>query len=214
MCGLDQAGKTTILKFIQTGEHYNPRRTLGFTVQKLTINNLQLKVQDLGGQVQFRKTWYGHLRYSQAIIYVIDASNRDRFEESASELLNVVESMPKTSQLLILAHKQDLENAAGKEEVIHEFNLTSMEKKWHFLETSAVTGEGLRDIVIWLYETLTGKKLPSPTYRIPVRCFEEHRFSCILRITGDCDKKGYESCYTCDHAHCQNCDNCNPECFL
>ncbi|MHA1169186.1 MAG: ADP-ribosylation factor-like protein, partial [Candidatus Hodarchaeales archaeon] len=25
MCGLDQAGKTTILKFIQTGEHYNPR---------------------------------------------------------------------------------------------------------------------------------------------------------------------------------------------
>ncbi|MFW9994772.1 MAG: ADP-ribosylation factor family protein [Candidatus Odinarchaeota archaeon] len=214
MCGLDQAGKTTILQYIQTGEHTAPRRTLGFSINSLTIQNMQFKVQDLGGQFQFRESWASHLRYSNIVIYVIEASNRERFSESRNEMSKVLTNMAPKAKLLVLCHKQDVENAAKKEEIVKFFQLENLGMEWSVMETSAITGQGLRDMVVWLYEIATGKKLRKHKYNVPVRCYEQKKFMCVLKQVEECTKEGYDSCYLCDHANCQNCDNVSPDCFM
>ena len=48
--GLDGAGKTTILYWLQAGEVIATIPTIGFNIEMVTYKNLKFQVWDLGGQ--------------------------------------------------------------------------------------------------------------------------------------------------------------------
>jgi ADP-ribosylation factor related protein 1 len=93
----------------------------------ITLPSTILRFVDLGGQTGIRTLWHRYYDDADAIIYVLDASNRDRLPDSW-EVLETVLSAPQIagSPLLLLANKQDVEHALTVEDVRYEY-----EAWWH-----------------------------------------------------------------------------------
>ena len=56
MVGLDAAGKTTILYKLRLGENVCTIPTIGFNVEEIVFQNLNMTVWDIGGQEKIRYT--------------------------------------------------------------------------------------------------------------------------------------------------------------
>ena len=54
MVGLDAAGKTTILYKLRLGENVCTIPTIGFNVEEIVFQNLNMTVWDIGGQKVIR----------------------------------------------------------------------------------------------------------------------------------------------------------------
>ena len=54
MVGLDAAGKTTILYKLKLGENVCTIPTIGFNVEEIVFQNLNMTVWDIGGQKTIR----------------------------------------------------------------------------------------------------------------------------------------------------------------
>ncbi len=114
--GLDHAGKTTIIGWLNRRNFSNPTRTLGMEItngkdlEGFSLKSLDLTVWDIGGQEQFRKTmWQEWVTGSNAIVYVIDANDKNRYEEAMGELYRAVSlSQENKIFLYILLNKMDI----------------------------------------------------------------------------------------------------------
>ena len=99
ICGLDDAGKTTILKFLETGEFVETTPTMGVNRETLHLPNLQINVFDLAGQEDFRNMWHNINEKSNGIVFVVDRANVMRFSEAKEVFeqlkINPIELMPK-----------------------------------------------------------------------------------------------------------------------
>ena len=109
LLGLDNAGKTTILKRLASEDVTHITPTQGFNIKSVASegfkvkcnkafpavfipyfddlkNNLQLNVWDIGGQRKIRPYWRNYFENTDVLIYVIDSADRKRFEETGHEL--------------------------------------------------------------------------------------------------------------------------------
>eukprot|EP01084_Bolivina_argentea_P131771 232551_1 len=127
--GLDNAGKTSCLKRFSDEEIDHIMPTQGFNIKKLEQQGFNATIWDLGGQKAIRTYWRNYFDNSDAIIFVIDSSDKRRIEEAGIELLNLLNDKKLTNvPLLVLANKQDLPSAFSIKEVIFSFlhNLTEI----------------------------------------------------------------------------------------
>jgi len=69
--GLDNAGKTTILKQISNEEITSIEPTKGFNVKTLIQENFKLNMWDLGGQKEIRQYWTYYFEQVQGIVKII-----------------------------------------------------------------------------------------------------------------------------------------------
>ncbi|MHA1683603.1 MAG: ADP-ribosylation factor family protein [Promethearchaeota archaeon] len=163
MVGLDNAGKTSILNFLVEGEATETIPTVGSNFQKIKLKKLELSLIDLGGQKPFRQYWAGSIKQSQCMIFVIDSTDMNRFDEAKDEFNKALKLFPSKFPVLILANKQDLPTAASRDEIINKFELDNLSKvddrDWCLVLSSAITGLGLSASFHWLYERLTGEEL-------------------------------------------------------
>ena len=116
--GLDNAGKTTLLARLKDDRLSVTQPTWHPHSEELRINNLVLKAFDLGGHSMARTLWGDFCARVNAVVYIIDASDRTRFAESAEELRRLleipgIERMPIT----VLGNKIDLAGAASEQEL-------------------------------------------------------------------------------------------------
>ncbi|KFO59710.1 ARL8B protein, partial [Mystacornis crossleyi] len=49
------------------------------------------KIWDIGGQPRFRSMWERYCRGVNAIVYMVDAADRDKIEASRNELHNLLD---------------------------------------------------------------------------------------------------------------------------
>jgi ADP-ribosylation factor-like protein 3 len=152
--GLDNSGKTTILKRLSDEDISTITPTQGFNVKSLVQNDLNLNVWDIGGQKSIRPYWRNYFDHTDALIYVIDSSDQKRMEETGIELDQLVnEEKLDNVPILIFANKQDLMNAHDAEEISEGLNLVSInDRPWHIQPCSAKSGEGLQDGMEWVME--------------------------------------------------------------
>lgn len=161
--GLDKAGKTNVLERLKSlYTNYvglDPGKilpTVGLNVGRLEAHGRSLIFWDLGGQPGLRAIWDKYYEESHAVMYCVDASGRGRFDESKAAMDKVLGSRQLTGMpLVVLANKQDVEGAAGPEEVAEHLGLGKIDTrpvKVHAV--CAYTGEGLKDSVQWLVEQL------------------------------------------------------------
>jgi GTP-binding protein SAR1 len=90
--GLDDAGKTTLLKRLKEDKMAQLPPTLMPHAEELFIGNVSVTAWDLGGHEAARKTWRNYFAGINAIIFLVDASKEERFEEARIELENVLET--------------------------------------------------------------------------------------------------------------------------
>ena len=160
MCGLDNAGKTSILNFLKNGEPQETIATMGINYEKLKLGKLSMAIMDLGGQEVFRQFWPTYIDRADILIFVVDSSDITRlplaYEVFKQVITNyITENIP----ILILATKQDLPNICSIAYIIQNFQLTSMfERTIHVQKTSAKTGLGIYEAFQWIYEQVIETK--------------------------------------------------------
>ena len=152
MLGLDAAGKTTILYKLKLGQGVSTIPTVGFNVETVTFKNVKFNVWDVGGQDKIRPLWRHYYAGTQALIFVVDASDRDRIEEAKNELNKIISDQAmKDAILLVFANKNDIEGAMDSHEVIEKLELTKLkDRTWHVQSSCAISGDGLIDGLTWL----------------------------------------------------------------
>lgn len=107
--GLDNAGKSTLLEMIKSlysttlFQPDNIRPTIGQNIGRVTVgetDKLVLAFWDLGGQEGLRKIWEEYYKESEALIFVVDATDRGRIEECKDALGNPASGNPNIQTVL------------------------------------------------------------------------------------------------------------------
>eukprot|EP00064_Thunnus_orientalis_P005449 superscaffoldBa00000534_g5463 len=152
LLGLDNAGKSTLLYKLKHNARASTVPTIGFNVEMLEARknkkNIALTLWDIGGQGKMRQHWNSFHQDTAAIVFVVDSSDRQRLEEARRELENTLRSdQLRGRPLILLANKQDVNDALTGTEIKDQFNLkkTCSDRDWFVQPCSASTGVGVQE---------------------------------------------------------------------
>lgn len=99
-------------------------------VGKVNVHSSIINFWDLGGQKALRSIWSKYYDDAHAVVFVVDSTDKERIEECREALgfkFLIIEEMVKSDTInsipvLMLANKQDAENAMNVEEIQTIFN--------------------------------------------------------------------------------------------
>ncbi|KAL4071380.1 P-loop containing nucleoside triphosphate hydrolase protein [Scleroderma yunnanense] len=181
--GLDGAGKTTLLEKIKTlycdAPGLDPSKigpTVGQNMGKISLPSTILNFFDLGGQRGIRSIWNHYYDDCHAVVYMIDAQDRERLGEGW-EVFDSVLSSPQILNvpLLLLANKQDSPDSLSATEIRHDYEAWDQHRResarrrfgedegmeverrrqriasLDVMGVSALGGQGVREVVDWLF---------------------------------------------------------------
>lgn len=159
MLGLDNAGKTTILKKFNGEDIDTISPTLGFNIKTLEHRGFKLNVWDVGGQKSLRSYWRNYFESTDGLIWVVDSADRMRLHDCKKELASLlVEERLAGATLLVFANKQDLPGALSAEEIRQALDLDSITTHhWLIQDCSAVTGENLLKGIDWVIDDIASR---------------------------------------------------------
>eukprot|EP00965_Chrysotila_dentata_P215325 6188709-Pleurochrysis_carterae.AAC.3 len=86
MLGLDNAGKTTVVKKFNGEDIDLISPTLGFNIKTLEYRGFKLNVWDVGGQTSLRSYWRNYFEQTDGLVWVVDSADRARLHDCKSEL--------------------------------------------------------------------------------------------------------------------------------
>ncbi|CAI5658460.1 unnamed protein product [Oreochromis niloticus] len=160
LLGLDNGGKTTLLKQLASEDISHITPTQGFNIKSVQSQGFKLNVWDIGGQRKIRPYWRNYFENTDVLIYVIDSADRKRFEETGQELAELLDEEKLSGvPVLIFANKQDLLTAAPASEIAEGLNLhTIRDRMWQIQSCSALTGEGIQEGMNWVCKSVNSKK--------------------------------------------------------
>eukprot|EP00949_MAST-11_sp_MAST-11-sp1_P001980 g1980.t1 len=147
--GLDAAGKTTILYKLKLGEVVTTIPTIGFNVETILYKNLSLTSWDVGGKDKIRPLWRHYFQNTEALIFVVDASDHDRIEDARDELHRVANEpqlLEQNPTILIMLNKMDLPNVLTVSEAREKLDVEGLEWIYshvHMQPTIGYSGHGL-----------------------------------------------------------------------
>jgi len=163
--GLDNAGKTTLLHMLKEKKVAQLEPTQHPHDEELTMGKLKFRVHDLGGHDVARDLWTDYFVACNAIIYLVDCNDRERFAETKAELDKLLSNdQLQGIPFLILGNKIDMQRAASEPELRQALGLqphltgkntpkSSLPKGMRPLElfmVSVIKRMGYRDGFQWL----------------------------------------------------------------
>ena len=141
--GLDNSGKTTIVKSIM-GQNVNEiSPTLGFTINTLKHGNYTINLWDIGGQTTIRSYWKNYFEQTDGVVWVVDSSDKLRLKDCKDELHSLLKQDKLAgSTLLVLCNKQDIEGALTTDQIKDVLELDSITTRhWMILPCSAISNK-------------------------------------------------------------------------
>jgi len=111
-------------------------------------------VGDVGGQKTLRSYWRNYFEKTDALIWVVDATDRLRIEDCRDELAGLLqEERLSGASLLVFANKTDVEGCMTEQEILTALDLNSIRThRWEVLRCSAMTGKNLKEGLAWVVE--------------------------------------------------------------
>ncbi len=157
--GLENAGKTTLAKRIQTGKFIRTiTPTTGLDIESVEIRGNLFQLFDLGGQLAFRELfWQTYVQLSHGIIFVIDSSDTEKLDHVVEWFWKCLKWNP-TAPLLILANKSDLIHIELNELItkikLDQIPKQSSQRSFRIFEVSTKTGSNIDEALGWFSEKL------------------------------------------------------------
>ncbi len=157
--GLDNAGKTTIVKKFNGQDIHSISPTLGFQINTLYFSNYKLSIWDVGGQISIRTYWRNFFEKTDGLIWVIDSSDKYRLEICKKELHELLKQERLLgSTLLIFYNKSDIKGSMSLKEIKDFLDLDKIRSRhWAILPSSAITGKGLYQGISWLVNEISSR---------------------------------------------------------
>ena len=150
--GLDNAGKTTILKKFLGEDTSEIAPTLGFQIKTVEFHEFKLNIWDVGGQTTIRTYWRNYFEQTDALVWVVDSGDKLRLEDCRDELQKLLgQEKLAGATLLVFCNKQDIAGALSPADIKEVLELDRIENRhWMIIPCSAMTGEGLLDGMDWV----------------------------------------------------------------
>ncbi|MCJ1454209.1 ADP-ribosylation factor-like protein 2 [Mycoblastus sanguinarius] len=154
MLGLDNAGKTTIVKRIMNEDVNTVSPTLGFIIKTIEYEGYRLNVWDVGGQKTLRSYWKNYFEKTDALIWVVDATDRLRIDDCRQELASLLlEERLMGASLLVFSNKTDVGGCMTDDEIRKGLQLDGIKThKWTIVRCSAITGSNLKEGLGWVVQ--------------------------------------------------------------
>ena len=162
VCGLDNSGKSSILNRLKTANKptaFEATPTVGYQEETFRNNNIKFAAFDMSGQSRYRNLWESYLGDADAILFVVDSSDRLRVVVAKEELDNLIahpdfKANPEIP-ILIFANKIDVDGALSSDECSRALELDRItDHPIHIVSSNGVTGLGLPDGMTWLCNEL------------------------------------------------------------
>ena len=160
--GLDNAGKTTIIKRMLRQDNSLIAPTMGFEINTLVYGDHMLNIWDIGGQTTLRAFWGNYFDKTDVVIWVVDGLSIERLDESFKELYEKIilqQDRLMGLYLCIVVNKIDLidgeaERQKVEKEVEKVLGLDDSNKidsdHWCITLVSGKTGEGIDNVLDWI----------------------------------------------------------------
>ncbi|KAJ7763158.1 ADP-ribosylation factor [Mycena maculata] len=201
MLGLDASGKTTILYRLKTGEIVTTVPTIGFNIENIRVRaadgrHITMLCWDAGGCDMFRfkpellRPW---IAGSDALIWILDSSDRERIVESIEELgshisVIVAHSANPTRRdalpVLIVATKQDLPNVLSVDEIRDKVAKVA-DGAPNFVLGSTRDGGNFPEAFGWLLAQIEKIKSGQPAQSAPAPALPDPRSPAALQTKLD-----------------------------
>lgn len=157
--GLDCSGKTTIVSSLLGKPLTEIAPTLGFKISTWRPQNTSMAVAlwDVGGQQTIRTYWRNYFSSTDALIWVVDSTDRRRMDTCRKALSEVLHAERlQGCPVMILCNKQDIPSALSVEEISAAITLDALcsNRKWAVLPCSAMSRQGLDEAFSWLLSEL------------------------------------------------------------
>lgn len=164
--GLDNSGKTTLKTLLESNRLAVHPPTMTPNVAEVRIGSTRMKLYDIGGSMQpVRRRYRDYFTNLDAIVYLVDASTPDRFDEAKEELHGLLAS--NDVPILILGNKIDLPTAVLEAELKDALGISGlttgkhprgqeveMARPMEVFMCSAVRRVGYGDGFRWLIQVL------------------------------------------------------------
>ena len=157
LLGLDNAGKTTLLHRLRTGDikHFPPTDR-PYQSDKFTFQSLTFQAWDLGGHEAVRHIWEDYACECSAVIFLVDATDVNRIEEAGFELDALIgEKLVEGIPIAVLFNKCDLPTAISSKDICQRMNYDELvkmhgEDKVSAFRISVLRGEGYQQAFRWV----------------------------------------------------------------
>lgn len=157
LLGLDNAGKTTLLERLKTGSirSYPPTDRPSLT-EKFIHQGIAFTAWDLGGHEAVRHLWGDYVCNAKALLFLVDASDGERLEESGYELDHLIaEGLLEDKPIALLYNKCDLETALSSSDIAEKLQFNDLiqlhgVEKIRVFRISVLRGEGYQEALKWI----------------------------------------------------------------
>jgi ADP-ribosylation factor-like protein 6 len=132
--------------------------TVGYQVEEFVKHNLSFTILDMSGENRYRNLWERYYSDVQAVIFVVDSTDKIRMcvaRDELDEMLNHADVKDRTFPILFFANKMDIPGASTPVDTMKTMGLERINNKaWHITSSNALTGAGVDEGVEWLAEKL------------------------------------------------------------
>ena len=156
--GLDNAGKSSYIRFIQTGKYdknfFPP--TKQFKIYDLEYQGIHLSIWDMAGQKIFRKNWALNAQASNIALFFLDGADESRYEEAKNAFYGIINNYDiRNIPFLFVVNKIDLKLDISKDYIIEYFNLNLFKERiWDVHLISVEKGIGVHNSINWIMKQI------------------------------------------------------------
>ncbi|KAM6494207.1 Arl8a protein [Amanita muscaria] len=151
--GLQASGKTSFVNVITSGQFSEDVvPTVAFNFRKIRKGRVTFKLWDLAGQPKFRSMWERYCHGVDAVVFVVDSSERDKFNTARFELHQFITNPTLLGiPLLVLGNKNDIDEHASVKELIRALQLDKISDRPVSCYSCSMKSQHNLDIILqWL----------------------------------------------------------------
>ncbi|NMC08116.1 MAG: GTP-binding protein [Candidatus Lokiarchaeota archaeon] len=166
--GLDAAGKTTFIDYINKERFIDPAPTVGVSISRIALGSMKFVFNDVGGQEKYRNDWKKYWKAPDFMVFMVDASDSARFGVAKQYLWSVLKDPASQGvPLVVMSNKMDKPDAKPLVEVVNALDLgaipsgerlvgifdtsvkttKNIDKALNFVASTALSDQALRHFV-------------------------------------------------------------------
>jgi small GTP-binding protein len=154
LCGDFQVGKTSLIRrFVENRFEKDYISTIGVELSKKTVvlsenTKLNFIIWDIGGQERYNLNRAKFYNGANAAFIVIDRTRPDNLKSVEKWYNDIKKAIPRNIPIVVVGNKSDLKD----EIMIGEDEIKQVSKQYgfHYILTSALTGEGVIDSFLYI----------------------------------------------------------------
>ncbi|MEX2684168.1 MAG: ADP-ribosylation factor-like protein [Candidatus Sigynarchaeota archaeon] len=143
--GLDAAGKTTFIDYINNERFIDHAPTVGVSISRIALGSMKFVFNDVGGQEKYRNEWRKYWKDPDFMVFMVDASDSARFEFAKDYLWKVLNDfVTEGVPLVVMSNKIDKPDARPLAEVVNALDLGAIKDRLvGVFETSVKTSKNI-----------------------------------------------------------------------